>query len=81
MIGITCLHLAAKIEEIYPPHINCFSSATNDSVSVSQMNTTEFKICEVLNWNFEDFQTYFLWTQWFMQRWDEYVESSLSYLK
>jgi hypothetical protein len=45
------------------------------------MNETEIKICNVLNWNFENFQTFFLWTQWFMQRWDDYVDDSLSYLK
>jgi hypothetical protein len=37
-LGITSLHLAAKIEEIYPHHINAFAESTNDSVSVEQMN-------------------------------------------
>lgn len=58
--------MAAKIEEIFPPHISCFSNSTNDSVSTDQMNQTEIKICETLSWNLENFQTYFLWTQWFM---------------
>ena len=37
-IGITCLHMAAKIEEIYPPHIKFFSESTNDSVCIDEMN-------------------------------------------
>lgn len=81
MVGITCLHMAAKVEEIYPPHITCFSTSTNDSVSTDQMNRMEIRILQTLNWNLENFQTYFLWTQWFMQRWDSYVDESLSYLK
>ncbi len=53
-IGITCLHMSAKIEEIYPPHIKFFAESTNDSVSIEEMNGAEFDICEVLNWNFDD---------------------------
>jgi hypothetical protein len=45
------------------------------------MNEMEYKICGVLNWNFDNIQTYILWAQWFMQRWDDYVDESLSYLK
>lgn len=33
LIGVTCLHIAAKIEEIYPPHINAFIESTNNSVT------------------------------------------------
>lgn len=81
LIGITCLHIASKIEEIYPPHIKSFSESTDNSVTIKEMNQIEFKICNVLNWNFDNMQTYILWTQWFMQRWDDYVDDSLSYLK
>ena len=33
LIGVTCLHIAGKIEEIYPPHIKAFAESTNDSVT------------------------------------------------
>ena len=79
-VGITCLHMAAKIEEIYPPHIKSFAESTNDSVSAEDMIQEEFEISAVLDWNFEQFQTPYLWTTWFMKRWDEYVDDSLSYL-
>jgi cyclin A len=81
MIGITCLHMSAKLEEIYPPHINSFAESTNDSVSTEQMNKMEVKISIVLGFNFDQFQTYHDWSTWFMMRWDEYVDESLSYLK
>ena len=33
LIGVTCLHMAAKMEEIYPPHTNAFVESTNNSVT------------------------------------------------
>ena len=81
LIGITCLHIAAKMEEIYPPHIKSFAESTNDSVTIDQMNHMEIKICETLGWNFDNQQTFFEWATWFMQRWDDYVDESLSNLK
>ena len=41
LVGITALHLATKIEEIYPPHIRAFIDSTNDSVTIDQMRATE----------------------------------------
>ena len=81
MIGVTCLHMAAKLEEIYPPHIKSFAESTNDSVTIEQMNKCEIEICLTLNWNFDCFQTYHDWTTWFMLRWDNYVDDHLGYLK
>ena len=73
--------MAAKIEEIYPPHINSFAESTNDSVTPGQIIAQEYKVCNQLNWNFEQFITSYTWATWFMKRWDEYVDESLSYLK
>lgn len=47
--------MAAKIEEIYPPHIKSFSDSTNDSVTTDQIIAQEYKVCEVLGWNFDQF--------------------------
>ena len=73
--------MAAKIEEIYPPHIRSFAESTNDSVITDQIVAQEYKICALMNWNFEQFITHHTWATWFMKRWDEYVDESLSYLK
>ena len=45
--------MAAKFEEIYPPHIKVFAESTNDSVTVDQIVAQEYKICEMLRWNFD----------------------------
>ena len=71
----------AKFEEIYPPHINAFAESTNDSVSGDQIVAQEYKVCELLGWNLAQYQTPYTWATWFMNRWDEYVDESLSYLK
>jgi len=41
----------------------------------------EIEVCQTLEWNLDQFQTFYEWTTWFMQRWDDYVDDSLSYLK
>ena len=53
LVGITCLHMAAKIEEIYPPGIQSFVESTNDSVKIEQIISKELEICAVLDWNFD----------------------------
>ena len=73
--------MASKIEEIYPPHINLFSESTSDSVTSEEIIEQELKVCDILGWNFNGNQTMVDWTTWFMQRWDDYVDESLSYLK
>ena len=72
--------MAAKLEEIYPPHIKSFAESTNYSVTDEDIVKQELEICQVLGWNFE-FQTHVEWATWFMKRWDTYVDDSLSYLK
>lgn len=73
--------MAAKIEEIYPQHINAFVESTNDSVTADEMRAKEVEICNALGWNFDNFITPFEWATWFMARWDHYVDETLSYLK
>ena len=75
------MHMAAKIEEIYPPHINAFIESTNNSVSQAQMAEQEIKLCWSLGWNFDSFVSCYEWASWFMYRWDAYVDSTLAYLK
>ena len=67
--------MAAKLEEIYPPHIKSFAESTNDSVTDEDIVKQELEICQVLGWNFE-FQTHVEWATWFMKRWDTYVLTS-----
>ena len=73
--------MAAKIEEYQPQHIKSYAESTNDTVTTEQIIEMEIKVCETLGWNFDNQITFFDWATWFMQRWDDYVDESLSYLK
>lgn len=81
LLGVTCLHMASKIEEIYPPHIAAFVESTNNSVDQQQMIDLEFKICNTFNWKLTGLLTLHDWATWYMKEWDSYVDGSLSYLK
>ena len=81
LVGITCLHVAAKIEEIYPPHIKAFIESTNDSVTIDQMRAMEQSIATGLQWKLDCQVTAYEWASWFMSRWDSYVDEALGYLK
>ena len=81
LLGITCLHTAAKIEEIYPPHIRAFVESTNDSVTIDQMRAMEQELAVCLNWRFDCQISPYEWASWFMSRWDTYVDEALGYLK
>ncbi|KAL5466702.1 hypothetical protein EMCRGX_G030850 [Ephydatia muelleri] len=50
LIGVTCLFIASKIEEIYPPRIAEFAYVTDGACSVSDMVDMELVICKALNW-------------------------------
>ena len=47
LLGTSCLFIAAKYEEIYPPDVNEFVYVTDDSYSKSQVLQMEMKILKV----------------------------------
>ncbi|XP_015790454.1 G1/S-specific cyclin-E1 [Tetranychus urticae] len=66
LIGITCLFIAAKIEEVYPPPVsNCFE-VTDDACLVEEIIAKELVIMESLKWNLHPI-TVNKWLSIFMQ--------------
>ncbi|XP_067002415.2 G1/S-specific cyclin-E [Anabrus simplex] len=51
LIGITCLFIAAKVEEIYPPKIIEFAYVTDGACTESEILDKELVILKTLNWN------------------------------
>lgn len=51
LIGITCLFIAAKIEEIFPPKMNRFSFVCDGACSDKDIFDTELVIMNTLEWN------------------------------
>lgn len=51
LIGITCLFIAAKIEEIYPPKLSDFSYVTDGACDDEDILSKELVILKALNWD------------------------------
>lgn len=50
LIGITCLFIAAKVEEIYPPKINDFAYVTDGACAEEDILRQELLILSTLQW-------------------------------
>ena len=61
--GVTCLHLAAKYEEIYPPYLQDFTMMTNGACTKKDVIQLEIKILMTL-----DFDIYFPTSLRFLER-------------
>uniref|UniRef100_A0A1A9X494 Uncharacterized protein n=1 Tax=Glossina brevipalpis TaxID=37001 RepID=A0A1A9X494_9MUSC len=51
LIGITCLFVAAKVEEIYPPKIGEFAYVTDGACEESDILKHEILLLQALQWN------------------------------
>ena len=51
LIGITCLFIAAKIEEIYPPKLSEFSYVTDGACADEDILNKELVVLKALNWD------------------------------
>lgn len=51
LIGITCLFISAKIEEIYPPKLNEFAYVTDGACSESDILDKELVVLKSLRWD------------------------------
>ena len=49
--GITCLFIASKVEEIYPPKLTEFAYVTDGACQTDQILDKELVILKTLNWN------------------------------
>jgi len=51
LVGVSCMFLAAKIEEVYAPAISDFVYITDDAYTQNDIKKTEIKILEALQFN------------------------------
>lgn len=50
LLGVTCLFIASKLEEIYPPNCPDFANTTADTYNVSQIEEMEQIVLRNLDW-------------------------------
>nr|ADR30028.1 cyclin E splice variant 3 [Bombyx mori] len=51
LIGITCLFIAAKVEEVYPPKIAEFAYVTDGACTTEEILLEELLILKILSWS------------------------------
>lgn len=51
LLGITCLFIAAKVEEIYPPKLTELAYVTDGACTDQEMLLKEMAVLKVLNWD------------------------------
>lgn len=49
LFGITCLWIASKYEEIYPPRMRCFVDVTANTYSICELKHMESRVLEALS--------------------------------
>ncbi|XP_067105210.1 G1/S-specific cyclin-E1 [Osmerus mordax] len=66
LIGITCLFIAAKVEEMYPPKIHQFAYVTDEACAEDDILSMELIVMKELNWGLSP-QTPISWLNVYMQ--------------
>ncbi|KAK0142654.1 G1/S-specific cyclin-E1 [Merluccius polli] len=66
LIGITCLFIAAKMEEMYPPKVHQFAYVTDEACTEDEILSMEVIIMKELNWSLSP-QTPISWLNVYMQ--------------
>ncbi|CAL4101403.1 unnamed protein product [Meganyctiphanes norvegica] len=73
LIGITCLFIAAKIEEIYPPKLTEFAYVTDGACTDNEILDKELVILKCLNWDLSPV-TSNCWLNTYLQLAQEYLQ-------
>ncbi|XP_006802406.1 G1/S-specific cyclin-E1 [Neolamprologus brichardi] len=66
LIGITCLFIAAKVEEMYPPKVHQFAYVTDEACTEDEILSMEIIIMKELKWSLSP-QTPVSWLNVYMQ--------------
>jgi len=66
LIGVTCLFISAKIEEIYPPKLQEFAYVTDGACSEEDILSMELVVLKKLNWSLSP-QTPNAWAKLILQ--------------
>ncbi|CAL1603279.1 unnamed protein product [Knipowitschia caucasica] len=66
LIGISCLFIAAKVEEMYPPKLHQFAYVTDEACTEDEILSMEIIIMKELNWSLSP-QTPISWLNVYMQ--------------
>lgn len=78
LLGITCLVIAVKIEEIIVPPMAYFSFSTENAYSTSEIISYEQTLLQMLDWKIT-LPTYATWANLITIKWDLWLNIKISY--
>jgi hypothetical protein len=73
LIGVACLFISAKMEEILSPKVADFSNSTDNGYSAKEIVAKEKEILTALKWLTTP-PTLNMWAQWYMTQWDLFIQ-------
>ena len=74
LIGVTCISISAKIEEVQIPKLVEYADLINDFYKIEDITNIEKKICGTLGWKLIP-MTISSWLNWYTCQWDLFVHS------
>ena len=74
LIGITCISISGKIEEIQIPKLEEYSNSIDTSFNVKDIIEMEKKICLALGWKLINVNIN-IWLNWYICQWDLFIDS------
>ena len=72
LIGVTCLYIACKREEITSPSITDFAKTADDSFTVQEIRGMENKVLVGLKWQMCPV-TFYNWLSAMLNEWDQFI--------
>jgi Cyclin, N-terminal domain len=73
LLGLTCMYIAAKVEEIFPPHLSEWASSADNGYSVELIISMEKLILKKISYKTFPATSY-NWLNWLMTQWDNFLD-------
>ena len=74
LIGITCISISGKIEEVQIPKLKEYANSIDDIFGIKDIIEMEQKICLTLGWKLINTNIN-TWLNWYICQWDLYIDS------
>ena len=74
LIGITCISISGKIEEVQIPKLKEYANSIDDCFDIKDIIDMEQKICKSLKWKLISVNIN-TWLNWYTCQWDLYIDS------
>ncbi|OMJ79002.1 hypothetical protein SteCoe_21085 [Stentor coeruleus] len=73
LVGLVCMHIASKTEEVAPPHIADWAASADNTYTISQIISAERVVLQTLSFKIFPATSY-CWLNFLMTQWDSFLE-------